>query len=249
VQTEPRTGARRPEQSDAPLGGRQISNAVDDLSPHVAPWYATTAARDAAHANFVTNGGVLRDGMLARVSGVGLMYYSVAAAAWLTVASTANIAALEFPRLLGETHGTGQFDRSPATTEAKVGGGVNEIGTITNLSLKSGRAYRAEFRGRAWAGVAGVTVTLRIRVGASVSASSVAVATRQTVQPAVGPGGINDTHFDGTFVVQTTGTYQAAVYGVVASGALAVGPDARGRYELIISDVGPSVAGLNTVTS
>jgi hypothetical protein len=246
VQNEPRTGARKPEQTDGPLGGRQISNAIDDLAPYTVPYYATTAARDSAHADWVTAGGTMRDGLPAAVSGIGLMEYQ--SGAWKTVATTANISALQFARPLAETHGGSQYDHT-GTSEVQVGGGAGEIGTITGLALASGRCYKAEFRGRAWAGVAGVTVTLRVRCAVSLGTSSTCVATRQTVQPNVGPGGVHDTHFDGTFAVQTTGTYQLGVFGVVASGSFAVGNDARGRYELIVFDVGPSISGLNTVTS
>jgi hypothetical protein len=242
VQLEPRTGARKPEQKDGPLGGRQISNLADDLAPFVAPFYNTTADRDSAHVDWVTEGHALKDGLLARVQGIGLMEY--VSGQWRTVATTAGIDSLVFPGPIGESHTSSQFNNT-GTTEVQ----VSNLSPITGLTLKSGRAYRAEFRGRAWAGVAGVQCALRIRVGASLSTSSVAVATRQIVQPAVGPGGINDTHFDGTFSVQTTGTYSAGVYGVVASGSFAVGADARGRYELIIFDLGPSISGLNTVTS
>jgi hypothetical protein len=246
VQNAPRTGYRKPEQSDGPLGGVQIGNLASDVEPDTAPYFATTAARDAAHADFVTAGGVMRDGLLARVNGIGLMQY--VGGSWYTVATTADIAALAFPGPLKETHGTGQYDHT-GTTEVQVGGGTNEIGTITGLALKSNRCYRAVFRGRAWAGVAGVTMSLRIRVGASLSTSSSAVASRQIVQPNVGPGGVNDTPVEGEFAVQTTGTYSCGLYGVVASGSFAVGPDARGRYELIVFDVGPSISGLATVTA
>jgi hypothetical protein len=243
VQLEPRTGARKPvQETDGPLGGRQISNVVTDLAPYVAPYYATTADRDSAHVDWVTDGGVMRDGLLARVGGIGLMEY--VSSQWRTVATTAGIDSLVFPGPLGETHTATQFGHTGTTEVA-----VDDLPPITGLALKSGRCYRAEFRGRAWAGVGGVQTALRIRVGATLSTSSVAVATRQIVQSAAGPSGINDTHFDGTFAVQTTGTYSCGLFGVVASGSFAVGPDARGRYELIVFDVGPSISGLNTVTS
>lgn len=245
MQNEPRTGARKPEQTDGPLGGVQIGNAVADLAPHVAPYYDTTADRDSAHVDYVTEGHTLTDGMPARVNNIGLMQY--VNGTWLTVANLEDIAALQFPRLLDETHGTVQYNHS-GTTEVQVTGG-SEIDTITGLTLTSGRLYIAEFFGKSWAGVAGVTSTLNIRVGASLSTSSVCVASRSTVQPAVGPNGINNTPFYGKFVVQTTGTYSVGLFGVVASGSFAVGADARGRYEVLVSDDGPAISGMQTVTS
>lgn len=242
MQNEPRTGARKPEQSDGPLGGRQISNAVDDLSPFVAPYYDTTADRDSAHVDWVTEGHTLTDGMLARVNGIGLMEY--VDGVWRPVATTADITALKLPHIVGESHSGTQFNNS-GTTEVQ----VTNIATITGLELESGGWYQARVRCRAWAGVAGVQVGLRVRVGATLNTSSSAVATNQIVQQAVGPTGINDTPFMGDFAVQTTGTYSAGLFGVVASGSFAVGPIAMGRYELIVAYMGPSFAGLATVTS
>ena len=242
MQTEPRTGARKPEQSDGPLGGVQIGNAVGDLAPFVAPYYATTAARDAAHADYVTNGGTLTDGMLARVNGIGLMEYQ--SGSWKTVATTANISALKLPRIVGESHTSSQFNHT-GTSEVQ----VTNLAAITGMTLESGSWYQARVRCRAWAGNAGVQVGLRVRIGATLNTSSDAVATNQVEQTDVGPSGINDTPFMGDFAVQTTGTYSAGLFGVVASGSFAVGAIAQGRYELIVAYMGPSFPGLATVTS
>jgi hypothetical protein len=241
VQNEPRTGARKPEMTDGPLGGVQIGNAVGDLAPFVAPYYNTTADRDSAHVDWVTEGHVLTDGLLARVNGIGLMEY--VGGTWRTVATTADITALQFPRIIGESHTGTQFGNSGTTEVA-----VTDLPNIT-ATFSSGRWYQARFRGRAWAGVAGVQVGLRIRVGATLNTSSNAVATNQIVQNGVGPSGINDNPFLGDFAVQTTGTYSAGLFGVVASGSFAVGPIAMGRYELIVADMGPAFSGLATVTS
>lgn len=58
--TEALTGARIPQDSDAPLGGTQISRAINDLASYALPRYGTTAARDAAYA---AKGATLAQGM------------------------------------------------------------------------------------------------------------------------------------------------------------------------------------------
>jgi hypothetical protein len=242
VQNEPRTGARKPEQTDGPLGGRQISNAVDDLAPFVAPYYNTTADRDSAHVDWVTEGHTLTDGMLARVNGIGLMEY--VNGEWLTIAASAEVSAIKLPRIIGESHTASQFGNTGTTEVA-----VTDLPNITGLTLTSGSWYQARVRCRAWAGVAGVQVGLRVRCGVTLNTSSSAVATNQIRQEAVGPTGINDNPFMGDFAVQTTGVYSLGLFGVVASGSFAVGPIAQGRYELIVAYMGPSFPGLATVTS
>lgn len=57
--TEPLTGARVPDQSDGPLGGLQITNAITDLAPHTIPSFANATARDAAYAAWVAAGGTM----------------------------------------------------------------------------------------------------------------------------------------------------------------------------------------------
>lgn len=57
------TGARKPEQNDGPLGGLQISNAVDDLSPATIPSFATQAARNTQYGAWVAAGGTMRKGL------------------------------------------------------------------------------------------------------------------------------------------------------------------------------------------
>lgn len=76
MQTEPLTGARKPEQTDGPLGGLQISNAVDDLAEYAYPRFATTAARDTAYAAWVAAGGTMADGMVCSAGGLLYRYKS-----------------------------------------------------------------------------------------------------------------------------------------------------------------------------
>ena len=242
MQNEPRTGARKPEMTDGPLGGVQIGNAVSDLAPFVIPYYPTTADRDSAHVDFVTDGGVMTDGMPCRVGGIGIMEWLNGE--WLTVAASSEVSAIKLPRIVGETHTSSQFGVTGTTEVA-----VSTLPNITGLTLLSGSWYQARVRCRAWAGVAGVQVALRVRVGATLNTSSNAVATNQIVQADVGPGGINDNPFMGDFAVQTAGTYTFGLFGVVASGSFAVGPIAMGRCELIVAYMGPSFPGLATVTS
>lgn len=77
--TEPLTGARRPSDADAPLGGTQISRAIDDLAPFTVPRFDTSAQRDAAYSAFVAGGGTMRDGMRCAV---GSVQYARAGGTW-----------------------------------------------------------------------------------------------------------------------------------------------------------------------
>lgn len=74
--TEPLTGARVPQQSDGPLGGLQIANAVNDLAPVTLPRFTSTAARDIAYTNWVNAGHTLVDGMVCTAAGVLYEYKS-----------------------------------------------------------------------------------------------------------------------------------------------------------------------------
>lgn len=84
MQTEPLTGARKPEQTDGPLGGLQISNAVDDLAPLVLPYFTTNSNRDAAFTDWVTAGHTMRDGLQCWLAGSGRQEYTTAGG-WTTV--------------------------------------------------------------------------------------------------------------------------------------------------------------------
>lgn len=85
MQIEPLTGARKPEQTDGPLGGLQISNAVTDLAPKVLGGpFATASARDTAYASWVTAGNSMRDGLECWLTGTGHQVYT-SAHGWVTV--------------------------------------------------------------------------------------------------------------------------------------------------------------------
>jgi hypothetical protein len=71
---EPLTDTRIPEQSDGPLGGIQIANAVLDLAPHTIPDFNTTGARDSAFSAWVTAGNAMRDGLHCSVDGATMEY-------------------------------------------------------------------------------------------------------------------------------------------------------------------------------
>lgn len=73
--TEPLTGARKPEETDGPLGGLQISNLADDLAPDTIPYFTTASARDTAFSNWVSAGHSMRNGLHCYVSGIGDQVY------------------------------------------------------------------------------------------------------------------------------------------------------------------------------
>lgn len=69
------TGARKPEQTDGPLGGVQISNAVDDLARYTRPEFTSNAARDAAFAAWdALPGNTMHRGLRCTVAGVPQIY-------------------------------------------------------------------------------------------------------------------------------------------------------------------------------
>lgn len=215
---------------------------IDVADTQMVPHFATTGARDTAFATWVTGGGVMKDGLVCRVDGVGLMQYVLALSAWDRVPNSQDLTWPVGPLDHAET--STQFNHT-GTTEVL----VDTLGPITGLALKSNHAYGVLFNGRPWAGVAGVDMALRVRVGVNLSTSSTAVATKQIVQPGVGPTGVEDKSMSAFFAVQTAGTYKAGLYGIVSSGSFAVGLDARGRYELTVFDAGQYTSGLVTVTS
>lgn len=88
---EPLTNARMPEQSDAPTGGLQITNAVKDLAPFTLPRFTTTAARNTAFGQWVTAGGTMVNGMHCVVNGETQVYRS---GAWEPLVPPATIASI-----------------------------------------------------------------------------------------------------------------------------------------------------------
>lgn len=73
--TEPLTGARIPTQSDGPLGGLQIANAISDIADETTPYFTSASARDTAYSAWVANGHSMRNGLQCFVSGIGRMMY------------------------------------------------------------------------------------------------------------------------------------------------------------------------------
>lgn len=81
--TSPLTGTRYPALSDAPNGPQQIQNAVFDLDDNGIPFFTSTSARTTAYANWVTAGGVMRNGLYCHVNGLGLCRYNAGTSAWV----------------------------------------------------------------------------------------------------------------------------------------------------------------------
>lgn len=78
---EPLTGARIPTQSDGPLGGLQIANAVTDIADNTIPFFTTTSARDTAYNAWVTAGGTMRNSLVCAVG--DLLYKYRVGTGWL----------------------------------------------------------------------------------------------------------------------------------------------------------------------
>lgn len=73
--TTPLTASRYPDGSDSPNIAQYIQNLGLDLEDNTVPYFANTTARDAAYANFVAAGGVMRDYLTCSVSGIGYQTY------------------------------------------------------------------------------------------------------------------------------------------------------------------------------
>lgn len=67
--TDPRTSARYPVSTNVPNVAQDIQNGVNDLSDTTVPRYASAAARDTAHSNWVAAGNTMDNGLLCTVSG------------------------------------------------------------------------------------------------------------------------------------------------------------------------------------
>lgn len=138
MQTEPLTGARKPEQSDGPLGGLQISNAIDDLAPLTVAPFNTVADRDAAFSFWVANGHAMRDLLRCSVSGVGDQVYL--SGAWVTVGGT-----VPYPRPFGFLLGSGTQTVATGTAAALF---LNLQQRLTNMTATlSGGILRASVPG------------------------------------------------------------------------------------------------------
>lgn len=76
MQNEPLTGARVPQQSDGPLGGLQITNAIDDVAPLMLHHFADASARDTAWSNWSTanSGAAIPDGAHCYLTNPGDFY-------------------------------------------------------------------------------------------------------------------------------------------------------------------------------
>lgn len=93
MHTDPLTAARYPDSTDAPNIAQYIQNAVNDLSPDTAPYFASTTARDSAFATWVAQGNSMRDGLRCHVQGVGDQTYLNGSwsGTWNTVAAATNV--------------------------------------------------------------------------------------------------------------------------------------------------------------
>jgi hypothetical protein len=70
------TGSRYPSSTDAPNIPQHIQNAVFDLADNTIPRFTSTTARNTAYSTWVTQGGVMTEGLYCHVNGLGLMVYS-----------------------------------------------------------------------------------------------------------------------------------------------------------------------------
>lgn len=62
--TDPLTGARIGDQSDAPLGGLYLGELVREIRSYLVPRFSNASARDAAYSAWVADGGTMTKGLL-----------------------------------------------------------------------------------------------------------------------------------------------------------------------------------------
>jgi hypothetical protein len=91
MRNHPLTNARLPEDTDAPLGGTQIQNAIRDQDPFIIPNFTTASARNTAYAAWVTTGGTMRTGLHCVVNGETQVYRN---GAWEPLVPPATIASM-----------------------------------------------------------------------------------------------------------------------------------------------------------
>lgn len=231
--TDSWSGARYPDADGSSSLWVHYENLAKDLAGLVVPRFASTSARDAAATSRSTEGYALTAGQLAEVTGAGRYRYN--GSTWQPDRG-----------IIGTSVATSQWNGASGGAEQR----ITTLG-ITSLSLRSGNAYKARLKCRAWPGVNGVTFSLRVRASSTgtPTATSDAVAARQ-IALAPGPDtAASDYVVEDDFVVQTSGSFNISAFGIVASGTMAVGNDGRGRYELLVYDLGPAPSGMNTVTT
>lgn len=235
--TEPLTGARKPEQTDGPLGGLQISNLADDLAPFEIPYFATASARDTAFADWVSAGHAMRDGLHCYVESLGDQVYVNSGWQPLTGSLVAHAES---------SASTG----IPGTAETRLTGPQN-LGAVT---LLAGYAYEVIARGDIQS--AGPTagsilgVNLRAAKGTTPTTTSTIVAGMQTY--AVTPGAAGEVSWTaaGEFQVANGGSdWQIHFFGRVLSVATAmtVTPDARGVISISVYNRGLVTPGMRSI--
>jgi hypothetical protein len=74
VHTNPLTGARYPDNTDATNLAQYYQNVVDDLSPQSIPSFSSATARDTAYSSWVAAGNTMRTGLFCVVAGQLMEY-------------------------------------------------------------------------------------------------------------------------------------------------------------------------------
>lgn len=214
MQTEPLTGARKPAQSDGPLGGLQISNAVDDLAPVTVPYFATASARDTAFANWVAAGHAMRDGLHCYVSSIGDLVYQ--GGVWLPAQRLGMVMA-------GEQTST---QSSSTSTQARIVGFTNLTGIFySDLLYEWGWSSLTQTDTIS----AVISIISHGRSGSSAASTDTIVGTGGNPFTATGGPGAQTLQFSELFTVSATGTYTISAYISRAAGSGIVTVSGRPR--------------------
>lgn len=229
MDTEPLTGARKPEQSDGPLGGLQISHAVDDLAPLTDPYFATTSARDTAFSNWVAAGHTMRDGLHCYVSGIGDLVYQ--GGQWLP-AERLNMV------LAGEQTST---QSSASSTQARIVGFTNLTGTFYSDLLYE---WKWSSLGQADTVGAVLSIIAHGRSGSSAASTDTVLAQGAIPFQATGGPGAQTLEFSELFTVLNTGTYTISAYIARAAGTGTVTVSGRPRAQVRPVGLASSASGV-----
>jgi hypothetical protein len=153
VPTDPLTASRYPAATNAPNVPQDIQNAVFDLADNTIPFFSSTAARDTAYTNWVAAGGVMRNGLVCYVNGVGLMEYrATAPTGWRALTRQSGIASANISASDQRT-GTVTFPFAFSTAPTVVltalvptGSAVDLVATLTGDPTASSFDYRLRDR-------------------------------------------------------------------------------------------------------
>lgn len=232
--TDPWTGARLGDMSDAPLGGQYDARIVTDLRTLTRPRFATQAARDAAVTALTAAGVTLPD---------GAECYTEDAGPWML-----------HNNIWVGAYGLRAYGTTPSSWTTTANPGPTRIanGLTVTTYMKKGRAYQYRAKFRAWSTSAADTVQAVARItrgGDTPDVTDPAVGEDSTTIEQAGAANLYRLRFDDTFQVGTSGTYTVApwVFHSSGSGVITVYPMPSGSMYAELHAVGVALTNVRSV--